>query len=549
MIYAPSMRKLDLVRGLFPDDVVLRHFSAASRWVEWRSATPVVSSFWDIGVHGCDSFICSGIPQHNSGKTFGIIHKIIRHAFDTNGAMAAIVCKTLKNAKSAGVWALLSRALPLWEKQCYGFKVVEGPKTTGDTKLSYVKIRNRHGTISEIQCHSLEHAQEVEAKFKGANYSFFWLSEIDQFCTDYAFEILCDALRMTPFVPFSQHQIVADCNPPDTGPNNWIHDRFFKFKDRRPEPDETAKAAVARGRIHRILVMIDDNPQLDPDEKDDLVERYRKRKSLYARFIEGKWEMDATDGHFSDVWDETVHVVGRVDCPEDEQEFMVPTAGCVTLLTGWDMGESRNHSFHILEKIVNEVEFTHPDTGKKMRKTIMSFSVLDELVVIRTYISIRQFVEAAMEKIDHWNAYHKKHQNIVLNWRHWSDTSAFQKRSAAESSDAAIAFEASDGRIILDGAPKYRNSRRDRVKLVWQFLYEKRLHVSAQLAVTKSMFVNLKQGGEAEYIKEDDHKHPFDSLSYPMIAEAPVDMFRSAELSVGSKEQANKLSGLVIARI
>lgn len=177
---------------------------------------------------------------------------------------------------------------------------------------------------------------------------------------------------------------------------------------------------------------------------------------------------------------------------------------------------------------------------------IVSFSVLDELVVVRTYISIREFVEAALEKMKQWEKYHFATRNIALNWRHWSDTSAFQKRSAAESSDSAIAFEASGGRIQLMGAPKYKNSRRDRVKLVWQFLYEKRLHISAQLAVTRKMFVNLRQGGETEYIKEDDHKHPFDSMSYPMIAEAPVDMFKSAELSVAPNQQ---FVGVVQARM
>lgn len=480
-----------------------------------------------------------------SSKTWGIAHKIIRHAFDVNGAMAAIICKTLKNAKSAGVWSLLTKILTLWERQCHGFEIVEGPKTTGDTKLSFVRIRNRHGTISEIQCHSLEHAQEVEAKFKGSNYSFFWLSEFDQFCTDYAYEILCDALRMTPFVPFSQHQIIADCNPPDTGPNNWIHDRFFKFKDLPPAPDESPKAAIARDRIHRILVMIDDNPQLDPDEKDDLIERYKKRPKLYARFIEGKWEQDLTDGHFSDVWDESVHIAGKVDCPEAEREYLVPTAGCTSLLTGWDMGESKNHSFHILEKITDEISVKDPKTGREIRKTVVSFSVLDELVVIRTYISIREFVLAALEKIEQWDAYQKKYRNLSLSWRHWSDTSAFRERSAAETSEAAIAYEASGGRIVLNAAPKYRDSRRDRVKLIWQFLYEQRLHISAQLGVTRTMFANLKQGKDSEYIKNDDHKHPFDSLSYPIIAEAPMDMFKSAELSTATKDDSG---GLVIAR-
>src|SRR5574342_716731 len=153
-----------------------------------------------------------------SSKTWGIIHKIIRHGFD-NDAMFAIVTKTLKNAKASGAWTLLSNVMlpfweygipkdrwepwmpPAWRHGCPGFRVIEGPKTTGDTKMSFVRIQNRRGAVSEIQCHSLEHDSEVEAKFKGPFYSGFWLSEFDQYLKSRdAFDIFCDALRM-PGVP------------------------------------------------------------------------------------------------------------------------------------------------------------------------------------------------------------------------------------------------------------------------------------------------------------------------------------------------------------
>lgn len=470
-----------------------------------------------------------------SGKTFGILHKVLRHAFDVNGAMVAIVCKTIKNAKSAGVWVLLSRMLDIWSAGCHGFQVVEGPKTTGDSKMSFVRIRNRHGTISEIQCHSLEYSAEVEAKFKGPAYSMFWLSEFDQYCDQHAFDIFCDALRMWPNVKYEEHQIICDCNPPDTGTNNWIHDLFWKFKDKEKEDGDDE---IFRDSLHRMLVMIDDNPQLDPRERRELEARYKKRKAWFNRFVLGLWEQDITDGHFSDVWDEATHVIGNVDCAEQDWEMIVPTPGCTELITGWDMGESKNHSFHIIEKIVSE----NPVTKRKF----VSFSVLDEFVVIRTYISIREFVEICQEKIDHWTSWQKKQTKVNLRWRHWSDSNAFQDRSAADKSDAAIAYEASNGEIILNAAPKYRDSNKDKVKLLWQLLYEKRLHVSAQLQRTRAMFSNLRSdpNSAAHFVKRDDHKHPFDSLAYPIIAEAPSDMIRSSDVGTAHKKE---FAGLVVA--
>lgn len=465
------------------------------------------------------------------GKTFGILQKVIRHNFDLKAGMFAIVCKTIKNAKAAGVWVLLTRMLRLWEAGCAGFRVTEGPKTTGDSKMSFVRIRNRHGGISEIQCHSLEHSSEVEAKFKGPAYSGFWLSEFDQYCDEHAFDIFCDALRMWPDVSYEEHQIIADCNPPDTGTNNWIHDKWFKFKDAPPKEGETEGEKDLRNSLHRVLVSLDDNPQLDLRERRDLDARYSKRKGLYRRFVLGMWEQDITDGHFSDVWDESTHVIGNADGLREEWDVMVPTAGCKELITGWDMGEKKSHSFHIMEKMVNE--------DKKSGRMIVEFNVVDELVVVDQFVSIEDFVLSCLDKMNHWERYMERTHKVKIMWRHWSDTSAFERRASADSNDAAIAYNASKGKIVLQGAPKYRDSNRDKVKLIWQFLYLRRLRVSAQLFVTRQMFAMLRSdpgSASSKYVKRDRHKHPFDSLSYPIMAEAPTDMFRSAEVETAQKE-------------
>lgn len=466
-----------------------------------------------------------------SGKTFGVLHKVIRHAFDVKAGMIAIVCKTIKNAKAAGVWVLLTRMLKIWSGGCGGFRITEGPKTTGDSKMSFVRIRNRHGGISEIQCHSLEHSAEVEAKFKGPAYSFFYLSEFDQYCDEHAFDIFCDALRMWPDVSYEEHQIVADCNPPDTGTNNWIHDKWFKFKDAEPKEGDPEDEQSLRDSLGRILVMIDDNPQLDPREKKDLESRYRRRKALYNRFILGKWEQDITDGHFSDVWNEDIHVVGSADGQEVDWDVMIPTPNCKQLLCGWDIGEKKAHSFHIMEKLI----FEDPAT----KRTIISFNIIDELVVVRQFVSVEDFVLAALEKIEHWEDFHKNKTGITLAWRHWSDTSAFEMRASANTHDAAIAYSVSRGKIALQGAPKYRESNKDKVNLLWQLLHAKRLHVSAQLFKTRAMFAMLRSDPgsvQSKYVRRDDHKHPFDSLSYPIIAEAPPDMFKNAEINIRAKE-------------
>ncbi len=475
-----------------------------------------------------------------SSKTFGVLNKVLRHAFDTDGAKFAILNKTMKLAKSSGVWNLMTdRIIPIWEQGCAGFRVKEGPKVSGDTKLSFIKIVNRHGTVSELQCHSLEHAQEVEAKFKSSVYSGFWCSEADQYLTEHAFHILCDSLRMTPFVPYDQHQIILDMNPPDSGENNWFYEVFFK--QRLKEPEEGEDQTFTKG-LHRIGFSLDDNPQLDPSEKAELISRYKKRPTLYARFIQGKWVQDITDGHFSESWDETVHVVGNDSPIEEEQEVIVPSDACTTLITGWDMGE-RNHSFHIMEKGTTNVQVENPETKEPTILAVDLFYVLDEMVVIGgSYVSIRDFVEGAVAKMDHWEKWMMKTHSRKISWRHWSDTSAMNYKAAAETSDAAIAYEVSGHRIFLGPAPKYRNSKRDRVQLISHLLDEHRLFVSAQLTFTKTMFTNLRKGStEAEFIKADQHRHPFDSLSYPIAAEAPIGMLKSSALTTAKKDPSPRI--------
>ena len=164
------------------------------------------------------------------------------------------------------------------------------------------------------------------------------------------------------------------------------------------------------------------------------------------------------------------------------------------------------------------------------------------MVVVDQFVSIEDFTLECVDKMEHWENYiAKTNNNTAVKWRHWSDTSAFEMRASANDTDAAIVYNASRGKIILQGAPKYRDSNRDKVKLLWQLLFTKRLKVSAPCFVTRKMFAMLRPSpGSAvsKYVKRDQHKHPFDSLSYPIMAEAPVDMFRSAEIDPTAKEAA-----------
>ena len=76
-----------------------------------------------------------------SGKSIAIANKVMRHAYETDGAVVAIICKTLKNAKG-GVWRDLTEfVMPGWVDAGI-VKLVEGPKMEPDTKMHFFTVRN-----------------------------------------------------------------------------------------------------------------------------------------------------------------------------------------------------------------------------------------------------------------------------------------------------------------------------------------------------------------------------------------------------------------------
>jgi hypothetical protein len=151
--------------------------------------------------------------------------------------------------------------------------------------------------------------------------------------------------------------------------------------------------------------------------------------------------------------------------------------------------------------------------------------VLDELCVFDTAVSIRDFAEAFLEKMEKWETYCLKQYGTIIKWKNWSDNSVFRFRAAAESTDELVVREVSKGRILLDAAPKYRQSVRDRVKLTNQLLFENRLFFSANCINTIASIRMLKKGSsEAVFVERSKHKHPFDAMSYVLASEVPVDM-------------------------
>lgn len=444
-----------------------------------------------------------------AAKTWGIMHKILRHAFDLNGARVAMVAKTNKNAKSGGVWVnLTQRTIPEWESANIGFRVTEGPKVTGDTRMSYVKILNRYGTESEIQLHSVDYCPEVEEKFKGTEFSMFYFAELSNFEDRVVFDTTVQSLRMNPQIPYECHQWIGDTNPPESGPYNWMYELWFKelARENHEDPD------FQKG-LHRIGFTLDDNPFLDPRDRKDLEGTFRRRKNLWNRYVLGLWEEDLHDAFFKDTFVEDLHVMGNVNMPSRaDWDIIKPTPNCIELITGFDIGET-NHSAHILEKI-------------KVSNSDYIYAVLDEIVSIGRAVSVREFTLEVVKRMAYWEKYCVENHKRTIRWRHWSDSSAMRWRSAAEATDALIVRNVSNGKIMLSAAPKFNHSVMARVDTLQRLLHENRIYISAACPATISMVKALKRGTtKSEPIsRTGNHIHVFDSLTYILFSEDPMDL-------------------------
>lgn len=449
-----------------------------------------------------------------SGKSISADNKVCRHLWEVEHAKVGIIARTLKQGKT-GVWDdLTGWVVQQWIEANMGFRYTMEPKMEADTKMSSFKVRNFHGGESVCQLHSLEHDQDVETKFKDSRFSLIYLVEADKFKERAVFTTLKSQLRALG-VPFESHQIICDCNPPEEGEDHFLHDIFIKKlgnNKREDGPDPEFYDYFAR-----IQVLLEDNTKLTPAEMHEQKEQYKYDPDLYARWTEGKWIKYSTAGHFKDIYFPNIHVKGNASSyNKDDWELLVPTENCIELFTGWDLGDV-NHAAGIASK--REL----PDGT--------AFDLIDELVILDRRVSIDDFTEAFLERMDFWeNFLLERYGRKNIRWRHWSDESAFKYKAAADSYDELIVRNASGGRIVLSGCPKGRNSVRQRISLFKKLLFQNRIAISAQLKYTQDMCRNLKPGTrQGEPIDIDAHateKHVFDFWTYMLASESPMDLER-----------------------
>lgn len=459
-----------------------------------------------------------------SGKTRAVCHKVCRHLWETDGARVGMFSRTLK-AKDGGTWSLLTKSvIPEWIKSGIGFqwttdnKGVAGPKTDGITRTPFFRVRNMHGTESELLLFSLDDDNDVESKLKEMEFSMIYFSELDKFGDRRVLTVALPSLRMG-HLKFEDQQWIADCNPAEEGEESWIYKLFFLERnmsyDQHCAYQKEQELPVFEpgdfrdffGQLEVIEILPRDNTFIDPRQLQEVKVACGSDQGLYARLVEGKWVWGGGDKsrHFRSVFKEHMHVIGEAESHNEEDWIVaLPSDNCWELITGWDLGET-NHAQATMENL--------------MINGRAHFVILDELVSVGKEISNEDFTIAAMEQIELIEKTCGKQFQLTRNW---SDRSSIEKYSAAADTYPHLQVHAaSKGRITLEGVPKPAGSVNVRVMLVKQLLAQKRLKVSAHCKHTIRMFKDLRRGsGRLDFIPQgDDNKHIFDALSYPLLME------------------------------
>lgn len=478
-----------------------------------------------------------------SGKTWAVLHRIVRHLWETPGARVAMFAKTMKTSKDAGTWADLHNiTLPEWIKADIGLQYtttnsegLPGFKTDGQTRTPYFRIRNWHGGESELRLFSLDYDDAVEDKLKEQRFSMIYFSELSKFGSRKILSVALPSLRM-PHLRMEDQMWIADTNPGEDGDGSWIYQVWYVEKnmayeeyaescrDRGVQPMKAETFSNFQEGLELIEIRPEENPYLDPRELEELKSTYAYDEGLYARYVEGKWVYGDGDHsrHFRSLYKPHIHNVG--DCSSRNKEDWIyanPSELCIEVGTGWDLGDVNHAAVAVEKMIVN---------GKA------HFVVLDELEVIGEEVSIEDFTREFCEIIEGLDRVAGRR---LLTESNWSDRSSIEKYQATGDTFPYLqVFAASDERFFLNGVPKGRGSRVVRVQLLKSLLAQGRIKFSAHCTGCHRMLRDLKKGKDRlHYVVEDENKHLFDALTYYLLMEM-VDELESGKNGAASKRAA-----------
>lgn len=431
-----------------------------------------------------------GYGEKGTGKSIGFAHKIVRHCYENNDALALIIAPSMRTGNE-GIWHdLETLVLPDW-RAGIGLEYTQG-KLDPITKDRHRWIRNVHGGWSKILLMSVMFPSQVENRIKGPAPSLVYIDEITN----------CDGPEYYTY-PAAQlgrrrgivgpQQFLASCNP--KGPSHWVY-KFF-LEEKSGDVDYAVYHVPISENIRR----------LPPGYVERLNKIFKSDPVETARLINGEWvDRPTGEGLFKEYWRDDFHLKGSLV----KGLGLKPIPG-FPVLVGYDLGQ-----------VYSSVTFLQAIPTKEGK---VIWIVFDEVDHLGEKILYRNLAREIIQRMRYWrelmeyrfNYMHITDESAINQWRPGGDGSydAWEFEKAFN----ALAGEFGDKeRCKMMGCPKGSGSVPARVRLVQGKLYQDELFVSATCVNTRETMLYLEADkDDPEKPKRSKFLHKFDSFSYPMF--------------------------------
>ena len=313
---------------------------------------------------------------------------------------------------------------------------------------------------------------------------------------------------------------IGDTNPADEGKDSWIWKLWWE--ERLRESDDGDFKAWQR-QLGLMEFSVADNIFKDEEWHRTQAAMYAWSSDLLKRYYHGEWVTSTANSIFHEVFRDAL-IVGQPETAVDpDPEVLLPDPNCSELITGWDLGDV-NHGFSLLFKRWG----TLLSKDGKLRE-VSIFDILDEVVDLKVERSLEDFVDECIEKILYWEDYLGR----PVNWRNWSDRSAFDMRGGVGNVyHHQIVRSISEGKIILQAVDRSPGSMRQRAELMKRLFFENRIYVcKSRCPHHIESFQGLPAGKAAgAAINKNSHfKHVFDACSYAISSECFDEVMRGKQ--------------------
>lgn len=447
--------------------------------------------------------------ERYSGKTVACLHRLVRHCYENNDALAVIVTLTRKAATFGGPWeTLIQHILPEWAEgiglQGEGPNGEFMPKRESNSQTPYVWIGTADGGWSRVILLSLQFGDQIAGKIKNMAFSFFFFDELHETDSERYF---LDPIQQLRRRGVTEKLFLAACNPAEDGPDHWVYKRWFIIENQNdPAKYKVFHLPIAEnvyapeGEVEKYIASIYEEGKTDP--------------TAIERKIFGKWvRRPRGDGLLAKFYVPARHQVGDAT----KKLRLLPSKDWRIIKIGYDPGPA-NFNVSFMQRPPN-------------REERALYGVFDEVVHIADHTPYPQIVREVLRKMNFWCQV----METPFIFQHIADEAAFNQIDNSGSYEARKIRDLSKEELKkyperyphlkhIDGirllpCPKPAGSVPARVMMVQGKLIADEIRISAMCPRHVAMMMGLEENKNLPMHPLKDaagYIHTFDAMSYVM---------------------------------